>query len=60
VNDHRASNTVAELRARMGVIPASSILAELHGVCTRRARRYGALGDAGDTVLVIGASLIDT
>lgn len=60
MDDHRSPNAVAILCHGVRVIPARSVLVQLHRVATGRARSNTALGDAWNTVLVVGTFLCDT
>ena len=60
MDDHRSANTITVLTVHVGVVPASTILVGLEGVCTGLARSHSTFRDTWNTVLVVGTLLEDT
>jgi hypothetical protein len=60
VDDHRATDTITELRQGVGVIPTATVLAHAEGVSASITWSESAFCNAWNTVLIVGAMLEDT
>lgn len=59
VDDHGTADTITILRKSVGMVPARSVLLGQERVCAGITRSESTLGNAWNTVLVIGLSLSD-